>query len=97
MDMPAWPPVVAERNPRVRYAWLPPLRSRCSCGAAVVNLTAMTLVTEPTPDFTVRFQHGENREAIIETDGFLSLDLEARLAQWTADVHRYERERVSRS
>lgn len=98
-----WPPKIEDREPGVLYAWYPADRYDCDCGERVWNLDALTVApvtTEPPkPLGAYRFQHGDNREAVIELDTGWILDPEAeeKLAEWTERVHAYERRVHGRS
>ena len=91
-----WPPRVENRQPGLKYPFFSRREYVCSCGELIRNDIGLV---RPTPGFYWgKFQHGENREAVLVLDAFddhvLTMELEQRLADWASTVHEYQRSRA---
>jgi hypothetical protein len=94
-----WPIKVENRIPGMKYALFPPLWMECSCGKPVKNIDSVLVAQrEPMWPPVYRFQHGDNREAVYVMDAFteMSLEEEARMAEWTEKIHEYEKKENKR-
>lgn len=97
-----WPIKIENRIPGMKYALFPSSLMECSCGKPVRNIDSPKAITKaasltlfPSGPLVYRFQHGDNREAVYVMDAWeeMSLEEEARMAEWTEKIHEYEKRR----